>query len=767
MIFEPRFDYAREIPSFSLRKSRVVAKGTDEVLALLATKDIHFNTREQRAEAEWKLSEGETVWLHLHYGGNYATEFDPASAEASLKNTRIYWENWIEKSETGVTVDLGRYQEMVNRSALALKLLYYNPTGTIAAAATTSLPERIGGVRNWDYRYTWVRDTSFTVQALFNLGHLSETEGYLRWIEKLLSRHGAEKLQIMYGLRGEEDLPEHELMHLDGYKGSKPVRIGNGAAKQKQLDIYGELMDAAVKLSDYVGKISKDMWPFLQAICEYVTDHWRDRDSGIWEVRGGPDHFVYSKVMCWVALDRGLIIARRYGFPADLQKWKKVREEIKKEVLQKGFHEKKQAFVQHYETDALDSSNLLIPIFGFLPHNDPRVVSTVEAIMKELSNDGLLYRYQTEDGIEGGEGVFLLCSFWLIDILISMGRVTEAEAYLHRMESIANHVGLFSEQYDIDRRENLGNFPQAFTHIGYINAVLALCRAKEKMAGDQSSKKKAKPGLFPGSAIILNDGNPDKALSSKDIVAKLKNTMNILRGAFFDTKRGRVAYEQMHNSQAYSEYVRLSYNLKGMDLSELKSRQEQLAFWINLYNVLVIHGVIELGIRDSVKEARNFFGRVRYQIGDFVFSPDDIEHGILRANSRPPHAVFRPFGKKDGRIHFIISPMDSRIHFALVCASSSCPPIGIYTAENIGRELTIAAETFLNAGGIVIDRQTMTVSLSKIFDWYRRDFGKNIEERLKFLSSYLYNPEDRQFMQDHGERIKIEYMDYDWRLNRY
>ncbi|MCG2720717.1 MAG: glycoside hydrolase family 15 protein, partial [Thermodesulfovibrionales bacterium] len=405
MIFEPRFDYAREIPSFDIGKRGVIAGGTDEVLALLVTKDVHFNTMEQRAEAEWKLSEGEKVWLYLHYGSKYAAEVDPERAEESLKNTRRYWENWSEKSETGVTVDLGRYQEMVNRSALALKLLYYNPAGTIAAAATTSLPEKTGGVRNWDYRYTWVRDTSFTLQALFNLGHLSETEGYLRWIEKLISRHGAEKLQIMYGLRGEEDLPENELMHLDGYKGSKPVRIGNGAAKQKQLDIYGELMDAAVKLSDYVGKISKDMWPFLQAICEYVVDHWRDKDYGIWEVRGGPYHFVYSKVMCWVALDRGLIIARRYGFPADRKKWEKVREEIKKEVLAKGFHEKKQAFVQHYETGALDSSNLLIPIFGFLPHNDPRVVSTVEAIMKELSNDGLLYRYKNEDGVEGGEGV--------------------------------------------------------------------------------------------------------------------------------------------------------------------------------------------------------------------------------------------------------------------------------------------------------------------------------------------------------------------------
>jgi GH15 family glucan-1,4-alpha-glucosidase len=268
----------------------------------------------------------------------------------------------LSKSETGRTVDLGPYEKMVNRSALVLKLLYYNPTGTIAAAATTSLPEEIGGARNWDYRYTWVRDTSFTLQALFNLGHLSETEGFLRWMEKLLAEHGTDKLQIMYGLRGEEEMPEEELDHLDGYKGSRPVRIGNEASKQRQLDIFGELMDAALKLSDYVGKIDAEIWSFLRNICDYVVENWRDKDSCIWEVRGGPYHFVYSKVMCWLALDRGLIIARRYGFTADLKKWEKTRDKIKQEVLKKGWNEEKKTFVQHYETDALDASNLLLPI---------------------------------------------------------------------------------------------------------------------------------------------------------------------------------------------------------------------------------------------------------------------------------------------------------------------------------------------------------------------------------------------------------------------
>ncbi|HDK17050.1 MAG TPA: glycoside hydrolase family 15 protein [Nitrospirae bacterium] len=267
------------------------------------------------------------------------------------------------------------------------KGLYYEPSGAIAAAATTSLPEEVGGVRNWDYRYTWVRDASFTLQALFNLGHLSETEGYLRWIERLLSEHGAARMQIMYGLRGEENLPEEELSHLDGYKGSRPVRIGNEAAKQRQLDIYGELLDSALKLSRYVGKVDSEIWPFLRGICNHVVDHWKDRDSGIWEVRGGP---------------------------------------------------------------------------------------------------------------------FLLCTFWLVDNLIALGRLDEAETFIRRIEGTANGLGLFSEEYDVVWKEALGNFPQAFTHIGYINSAVALRKAKEK--GVEPEKEMPGLNILLADRIVLNDG---------------------------------------------------------------------------------------------------------------------------------------------------------------------------------------------------------------------------------------------------------------------
>ena len=446
MIFDPQFNYARSETRLTKDENGVVASANGESISLSCTRNI--NLSDDHARAQWNLTNGDRVWLVLKYGDNKSQVIDSAKIEKSFQDTKTFWQGWLGKSETGRAVHLGPFRDMVERSALVLKLLYYDPAGTIAAAATTSLPEVIGGERNWDYRYTWVRDTSFTLQALFNLGHLSETEGYLRWIEKLLSEHGAGKMQIMYGLRGEEDLPEEELTHLEGYKGSKPVRIGNEAAKQKQLDIYGELMDAVLKLSDYVGKIDSNIWPFLRDVCDYVVEHWRDSDSGIWEVRGGPYQFVYSKVMCWLALDRGITIAKRYGFHADLKKWDSIRSDIKNEVLQKGWSERKQAFVQHYDTDNLDSSNLLMPILGFLPVKDPRVVSTIEAIQRELSHEGFIYRYEGDDGLSGNEGTFLLCTFWMIDNLIALGRNDEAESLLRRAESTSNHLGLFSEEYD-------------------------------------------------------------------------------------------------------------------------------------------------------------------------------------------------------------------------------------------------------------------------------------------------------------------------------
>jgi len=763
VIFDPRFDYARANDSCAICKGGLIARGNGKVVALASSQDLRI--KEGKGEARWDLAEGARVWLRLQYGVAETVPIDPREAERALRTTETYWQNWLRRAETGQTLDFGPHPDLVARSALVLKLLYYHPTGTIAAAATTSLPEEIGGERNWDYRYTWLRDSSFTLQALFDLGHLAETQGYLKWIEKIIAEDGADKLQIMYGLRGERDLPEQALPHLQGYKGSKPVRIGNAAAQQRQLDIYGEVMDAALKLSQYAGKIDVEIWPPLRRICDHVVENWTGKDSGIWEVRSGTYHFVYSKVMCWVALDRGITIARRYGFPADLEKWERVRFQIKKEVLEKGWNEGKRSFVQHYDTDALDASNLLIPILGFLPFDDPRMVSTIEAIRRELGQEGFLYRYVEEDGLSGKEGTFLLCTFWLIQDLIGLGRLEEAEILLRRTEGTTNHLGLFSEEYDLRWKEALGNFPQAITHIGYVNSVVALWKAQNKRRTPEA--KRREPSIWKSLRVgkrTLNEGHPRQAPSAKEIGLKLKDSMNVLRGAFF--QGDRVAYEAMECSKAYREYLDLSYSLKKMKLEDLKSREECLAFWMNLYNVLVIHGVVALGIKDSVKEVWRFFKRVQYQIGDLHFTPHEIEHGILRGNRRPPASLFSVFHEKDPRLQRTIDPMDPRIHFTLVCASSSCPPIEVFTPENLEKELTVSGQTFLNAGGVKIDRKRKRVSLSRIFKWYGNDFGPTVAERLRFIAPFLYDQEDKEYLIENAQNVSVEYQDYDWRLNR-
>ena len=774
-LFQPRFNYARDETRVFATQGGVLAESSQWSMALGCTHPLEVE--ETQAQGRWELQTGDTLWFKLSstQSGQCREEdtraLDPEQYRQLLQETIEFWQNWLQRSETGRSLPEHHYKDMIQRSALVLKLLYYGPTGTLAAAASTSLPEVIGGERNWDYRFTWIRDAAFTLKALFSLGHLSETEGYLRWIESLLAEHSARDLQIMYGLRGETELPETTLDHLEGYKGSRPVRIGNEAAGQVQLDIFGEIMDAAMLLADYVGKIDVKLWPVLRDICDHVVQVWPERDNGIWEVRGGPYHFVYSKVMCWVALDRGATIAERYGFQADVSTWRKTMQAIQKDVLDRGYSQSRGAFVQHYETKALDASNLLIPLLGFLPADDPRVISTVDLTIKELCHNGFVYRYIASDGLDGREGTFLLCTFWLIDCLTAMGRFEEAEARLRKAERAANHLGLFSEEYDVLWQESLGNFPQAFTHIGYVNAVVNLVQAKEKI---QSQFKASSPDsmldrvrkklLSP--EIILNQERAQQHIPNQDLAQDLKSTMNLMRGAFFDSRNSRVSYEKMKDSDLYRHYLDLSLNLRHFQPQSLITEADKKAFWINLYNVIVIHGVIELGISNSVKEVRNFFSRIKYDIGGLFFTPDDIEHGILRANSRPPHGLRKPFAKDDPRMELTAQGLDPRIHFALVCASSSCPPIGVYTAENLDRELEVSGQTFLNSGGIEVDKENMHITLSRIFLWYGSDFGPDQAARLKLIAPLLYDEHNRDFLIREGHRCSVGYMAYDWRLNR-
>jgi GH15 family glucan-1,4-alpha-glucosidase len=406
--------------------------------------------------------------------------FREDEVEDILQDTLKFWRNWISKC----TYE-GRWREVVRRSALVLKLLTFAPTGAIVAAPTTSLPESIGGARNWDYRYTWIRDASFTCYALLNLGFEAEAGRFMEWVEarcrELDPNMGG--LQIMYGIDGRHKLTEITLDHLSGYLNSRPVRIGNGAYNQLQLDIYGELMDAVYLYSKYAAPLSYDQWTYLRKLMDWLCQNWQLPDSGLWESRAGDQHYVYSRMMIWVALDRALRLARQRGLPADTNVWKKTRNAVYEEIIAKGWSDDRKSFVQYYGSDVLDASNLLMPLVKFLGPTDPLMLSTLNRIQEELAFDALVYRYDVKrgakDGLQGGEGTFCLCSFWLVECLTRAGRLDEARLKLEKMFSYANHLGLYAEEISTSG-EMLGNYPQAFTHLSLITAAYNLNRALDK-----------------------------------------------------------------------------------------------------------------------------------------------------------------------------------------------------------------------------------------------------------------------------------------------
>ena len=482
----PAFNYARDDHETVIMTEGACFNSLELSLGLATRVPLRRNG--PGVNAEFTLNEGQrAVFMLRQVSAGDGCGICPSEREAAelFSRTVDYWRGWI-----GKCAYTGRWREMVHRSALALKLLTYEPTGALVAAPTCSLPESIGGERNWDYRYTWIRDAAFTLYGFLRLGFTDEAARFMEWIDARAHELNPDgSLQIMYGIDGRHELTEETLDHLEGYRGSRPVRIGNGAYNQLQLDIYGELLDSVYLYNKYGSPISYELWTHLSDLTNWVVDNWQRKDEGVWEVRGAQQHFVYSKLMCWVALDRALRLADKRSFPADRDRWLKARDEIYKEIMDKGWNPKRQAFVQHYGSESLDAANLIMPLVFFLSPSDPRMLKSLDAINRSparggLVSNSLVHRYnveETADGLRGEEGTFNICTFWLVEAMTRAGlvnpeRLDAARLMFEQMLGYSNHLGLYAEQTG-PSGEALGNFPQAFTHLSLISAAYNLDRA--------------------------------------------------------------------------------------------------------------------------------------------------------------------------------------------------------------------------------------------------------------------------------------------------
>ena len=465
-----RFDYGRIVPWVRrVNWARLAVAGPD---ALCFRTPVDVRGEDMSTVSEFTLEEGQRVPFVLTWFPSHEQRPDEVDAEEALADTEAFWLGWANACE-----HQGDYHEEIHQSLLVLKALTYAPTGGTVAAATTSLPERIGGVRNWDYRFCWLRDASLTLLAMLNAGYRDEAQAWREWLLRAVAGDPAD-VQVMYGIAGERRLDERELEWLPGFGGSRPVRVGNAASTQLQLDVYGELLDSAYQTIAHGTEPSEFGWALLRKLLDWLEDGWREKDSGIWEVRGPARHFTHSKVMSWVAFDRAVRLCDEHGRDGPVERWRASRDEIHADVLTNGWSERKQAFTQSYGADELDAAVLMMPLVGFLPATDPRVVSTVDAVRRELTVDGLVLRYRPEesgvDGLPAGEGVFLACTFWLVMVLELQGLHDEARELFERLLDLRNDVGLLAEEYDPITGRQLGNFPQAFTHLALVSAALAL-----------------------------------------------------------------------------------------------------------------------------------------------------------------------------------------------------------------------------------------------------------------------------------------------------
>ncbi len=507
---KPRFDYGRVPHKLDITDDGFVFRTDAMSLTLNPTgqreltpgnrEDFEVERLGEDLRMTVTLREGDTAGVVLESMGGRPRRIPPAELQALIDDTSRFWRNWLHRSTYR-----GRWREIVSRSAMTLKLMTYAPSGALVAAPTAGLPELAGGERNWDYRYTWIRDASFSVYSLLGLGHVEEAAAFGQWVRDRVIEHGgdgASPLKIMYRVDGSSDLTEETLDHFEGWRGARPVRIGNGAADQLQLDIYGEALDAFAKIDGRGIQPAYEGWNALASMIDWLCEHWDQPDEGVWETRGGRKDFTYGRVQCWVALDRAIRLAEGRGRPADINRWRTVRDSVYHQVMTRGWNPQRHAFTQHYETDVLDSSLLIMPLMGFVSPSDPMWLATLDAMDHELVSDSLVYRYNpsaSPDGLAGREGTFSLCTFWYVDALARSGRLEEAELVFEKMQTYANHLGLYSEEIGVTG-EQLGNFPQAFSHLSLINAAINLDYQLDHGAGNVDPVLARAGGAIPVSS---------------------------------------------------------------------------------------------------------------------------------------------------------------------------------------------------------------------------------------------------------------------------
>ena len=471
-----RFDYGSIVPWVRRLEhgEGITAVGGPDALCLRTS--VPLDGADFRHRASFEVAAGEKVPFVLTWYPSHESPPKPVDAEQAVADTEQWWRDWA-----GQCTYEGEWRDAVVRSIITLKALTYAPTGGIVAAVTTSLPEHLGGVRNWDYRFCWLRDATFTLYSMMVCGYVEEAKAWRNWLLRAVAG-SPDQLQIMYGAAGERRLPEYELPWLPGYEGSRPVRVGNAAANQFQLDVWGEVMDAMHQARRAGIDGDGPSWSLQEALLEFLEGNWEQPDNGLWEVRGPRRHFTHSKVMAWVAADRAVKAVERYGRKGPVDRWRRLRDDIRREVLEQAWSSEKGAFVQYYGSDRLDASLLMMPLVGFLPATDDRMRSTIEAIERELVHEGFVHRYSTDpdvDGLPEGEGAFLACTFWLADNFGLMGRVADARAIFERLLDLRNDLGLLSEEYDPSARRLVGNFPQAFSHVSLVNSACNLTRLSD------------------------------------------------------------------------------------------------------------------------------------------------------------------------------------------------------------------------------------------------------------------------------------------------